>query len=154
MGQHGIDPTRRFTSDQRAAGPAIVGSRYTAAILVTSNCLPALAGSALDSSWPEVLLRALVRVAQSHEQHEREQSDDMHKSNAKRIPRQEISGVAEVPEDGDHRHLLNAARKIAEQEGLTGGYRLVINQGPDAGQSVDHLHMHLLGGRSLGWPPG
>jgi histidine triad (HIT) family protein len=70
------------------------------------------------------------------------------------VPRQEISGVAEVPEDGDHRHLLNAARKIAEQEGLTGGYRLVINQGPDAGQSVDHLHMHLLGGRSLGWPPG
>lgn len=85
LGQHGIDPTRRFTSDQRAAGPAIVGSRYTAAILVTSNCLPALAGSALDSPWPEVLLRALVRVAQSHEQHEREQSDDMHKSNAKRI---------------------------------------------------------------------
>lgn len=70
------------------------------------------------------------------------------------VPRQEISGVAEVPEDGDHRHLLNAARKIAEQEGLAGGYRLVINQGPDAGQSVDHLHMHLLGGRSLGWPPG
>lgn len=70
------------------------------------------------------------------------------------VPRQEISGVAEVPDQGDHQHLLNAARKIAEQEGLTGGYRLVINQGPDAGQSVDHLHMHLLGGRSLGWPPG
>jgi histidine triad (HIT) family protein len=70
------------------------------------------------------------------------------------VPRQEISGVAEVPDQGDHQHLLNAARKIAEQEGLAGGYRLVINQGPDAGQSVDHLHMHLLGGRSLGWPPG
>lgn len=70
------------------------------------------------------------------------------------VPRQEIAGVAEVPDAGDHQHLLNAARKIAEQEGLAGGYRLVINQGPDAGQSVDHLHMHLLGGRPLGWPPG
>ena len=37
---------------------------------------------------------------------------------------------------------------------LSGGYRLVVNCGPDAGQTVDHLHLHLLGGRSLGWPPG
>lgn len=69
------------------------------------------------------------------------------------VPRQEISGVAAVPLEGDHTHLLNAARAIAEQEGLT-SYRLVINQGPEAGQSVDHLHMHLLGGRAFGWPPG
>lgn len=70
------------------------------------------------------------------------------------VPRQEIGGVADVPEDGDHRHLLNAARTIAEQLGLTGGYRLVINQGGDAGQTVDHLHMHLLAGRRFAWPPG
>ncbi|HVL39109.1 MAG TPA: histidine triad nucleotide-binding protein [Fimbriimonadaceae bacterium] len=70
------------------------------------------------------------------------------------IPRQEIPGLAELPEQGDHLHILNAAKIIAEQEELTGGYRLVINQGPDAGQSVDHLHAHLLGGRQLGWPPG
>lgn len=70
------------------------------------------------------------------------------------VPRTEIPGLASVPETGDHQFILNAARKIAEQEGLTGGYRLVINQGPDAGQSVDHLHAHLLGGRPLGWPPG
>lgn len=70
------------------------------------------------------------------------------------VPRAEIPGVADVPESGDHQHLINAARRIAEQEGLTGGYRLVINQGPDAGQTVDHLHMHLLGGRDLTWPPG
>ncbi|MEA2552607.1 MAG: histidine triad family protein [Fimbriimonadaceae bacterium] len=70
------------------------------------------------------------------------------------IPKQEITGLAAVPDQGDHMYLLNAARKIAEKEGLTGGYRLVINQGPDAGQSVEHLHAHLLGGRELGWPPG
>lgn len=69
------------------------------------------------------------------------------------IPRQEIPGVANVEETGDHLYLLNAARKIAEAEGLD-GYRLVINQGEAAGQSVPHLHMHLLGGRDLSWPPG
>ena len=70
------------------------------------------------------------------------------------VPRQEIPGVAEVPEEGDHRHLLNAARKIAEQLGCAESYRLVINQGLDAGQTVDHLHVHLLAGRKFGWPPG
>ncbi len=70
------------------------------------------------------------------------------------VPRSEISGVATVPDEGDHFYLINAARKIAEQEGLVNGYRLVINQGEDGGQTVDHLHMHLLGGRKLSWPPG
>lgn len=70
------------------------------------------------------------------------------------FPRSEISGIADVPDTGDHLHLLNAARKVAEQFGLESGYRLVINQGEDAGQSVPHLHVHLLGGRKLGWPPG
>jgi histidine triad (HIT) family protein len=70
------------------------------------------------------------------------------------VPRAEIPGVADVPETGDHQHLLNAARKIADQEGLAGGYRLVINQGVEAGQTVDHLHVHLLGGRAFSWPPG
>lgn len=68
--------------------------------------------------------------------------------------RSEITGLAELPDDGDHLRLLNAARKIAENEGLTSGYRVVINQGSDGGQSIDHLHAHLLGGRQLGWPPG
>ncbi len=70
------------------------------------------------------------------------------------VPRSEISGVAAVPEVGDHQHLLNAARRIGEQLGLDSGYRLVLNQGPDAGQSVDHLHAHLLAGRAFSWPPG
>lgn len=71
------------------------------------------------------------------------------------IPRTEISGLAALPDEGDHTHILNAAKKVAEQEGLAEkGYRLVINQGEDGGQTVDHLHAHLLGGRKLTWPPG
>jgi histidine triad (HIT) family protein len=50
--------------------------------------------------------------------------------------------------------VLAAAAAVAAQEGLTGGYRLVANTGDDAGQTVHHLHVHVLGGRSLGWPPG
>jgi len=70
------------------------------------------------------------------------------------VTREEIGGLATLPETGDHLFLLNAARKIAEQEGLGESYRLVINQGPGAGQTVPHLHAHLLGGRVFGWPPG
>ncbi len=65
-----------------------------------------------------------------------------------------IAGLAELPDSGDHQHILNAAKKIAAQESLTNGYRVVLNQGEDGGQSVDHLHAHLLGGRHLSWPPG
>jgi histidine triad (HIT) family protein len=51
--------------------------------------------------------------------------------------------------------LMAAAAKIAAQEGLEdGGFRLVINTGEDAGQSVKHLHVHILGGRMMAWPPG
>jgi len=70
------------------------------------------------------------------------------------VPRTEITGLATLPDDGDHLRILNAAKIIAEQQRLTGGYRLVINQGEDGGQSVPHLHAHLLGGRKLSWPPG
>jgi histidine triad (HIT) family protein len=52
-------------------------------------------------------------------------------------------------------HMVVIARKLAEDLGIAeSGYRLVINSGPDAGQSVDHIHMHVLGGRPLEWPPG
>jgi histidine triad (HIT) family protein len=70
------------------------------------------------------------------------------------VTRAEIAGLAALPEAGDHQYVLNAAKKIAEMEGLTDGYRLVINQGEAAGQSVPHLHAHLIGGRPLSWPPG
>jgi histidine triad (HIT) family protein len=50
--------------------------------------------------------------------------------------------------------LLLAARGVAAELGLRGGYRVVVNRGPDGGQTVDHLHLHVLGGRAMGWPPG
>jgi histidine triad (HIT) family protein len=72
------------------------------------------------------------------------------------IPKQHIVGLKEARlEDADiigYLHLL--AAQIARQRGIEDGYRTVFNVGPRAGQSVFHLHLHLLGGRSLRWPPG
>ncbi len=51
-------------------------------------------------------------------------------------------------------HLLMTAKKVAAQANLKNGYRVVINDGDDGGQTVDHLHLHILGDRSLSWPPG
>jgi len=51
-------------------------------------------------------------------------------------------------------HMLAKAAEVARSAGLAGGYRVVINTGADGGQTVDHLHLHLLGGRHMGWPPG
>lgn len=52
-------------------------------------------------------------------------------------------------------HLMTVIRDVARSEGVAeGGYRVVTNIGGDGGQSVDHLHFHVLGGRKLGWPPG
>lgn len=70
------------------------------------------------------------------------------------VPRTEIAGLSSLPDEGDHRHILNAAKAVAEKLGLSSGYRLVINDGEDAGQTVPHLHAHLLAGRKLAWPPG
>lgn len=72
------------------------------------------------------------------------------------IPRQEIPSLAEAAESdaGLLGHLLLVADKIARQEGLTNGYRVAINVGDDGGQTVSHLHVHVLGGRHLDWPPG
>lgn len=73
------------------------------------------------------------------------------------IPKKPISRLNEAS-DGDEAllgHLLLVAAKAARQEGLGAtGFRVVINNGPDAGESVPHLHVHVLGGRSLDWPPG
>lgn len=51
-------------------------------------------------------------------------------------------------------HLMLIARQMAEKEGLGSGYRLVINAGDEGGQEVPHLHIHVLGGRQMNWPPG
>lgn len=72
------------------------------------------------------------------------------------IPRKEIRSLAEV-EEADAAllgHLMVAISKIAREQGLDNGFRVVTNTGKWGGQSVDHLHFHLLGGRQLSWPPG
>ncbi|KAE8635449.1 hypothetical protein XENTR_v10002621 [Xenopus tropicalis] len=51
-------------------------------------------------------------------------------------------------------HLMIVGSKCAADLGLTNGYRLAVNEGPDGGQSVYHLHLHVFGGRQMGWPPG
>ena len=72
------------------------------------------------------------------------------------IPRQHFSSLDAVPAEGASAvgHLVLVARDLARRLGLTDGYRLVVNTGPAGGQTVDHLHVHLLGGRDLQWPPG
>ena len=72
------------------------------------------------------------------------------------IPKKPIASVAQLSADDQALagHLLLVVQKLAVQLGLTGGYRVVANSGPDGGQSVDHLHLHLLGGRHMKWPPG
>jgi histidine triad (HIT) family protein len=71
------------------------------------------------------------------------------------VPRAEIGGISTLPDEGDHMHILNAAKKVAEIEGIAAsGYRLVINEGTDGGQTIPHLHAHLIGGRKMSWPPG
>ncbi len=72
------------------------------------------------------------------------------------IPKQPIPRVssAETADQALLGHLLLTVKKVADQEGVANGYRIVINNGPDGGQTVDHLHLHILGGRQLKWPPG
>ncbi len=72
------------------------------------------------------------------------------------IPKQPIESLADARHTDEHLlgHLVVVAADLARKLGLADGYRLVVNCGRDGGQSVDHLHVHLLGGRSLAWPPG
>jgi histidine triad (HIT) family protein len=72
------------------------------------------------------------------------------------IPKRHIASLADLTqEDKDVMgHVTLVASRLARDLGVSEGYRVVINCGKDAGQSVFHIHMHLLGGRSLGWPPG
>ena len=72
------------------------------------------------------------------------------------IPRRHLTGLAEL-DDGDTDlvgRLLVTATRIAAAEGLAAGYRFVINCGDEGGQTVNHLHLHILGGRPMRWPPG
>ena len=72
------------------------------------------------------------------------------------IPKKHIPSLAEASEEECNLlgHLLLVARQIARSQQLESGYRVVINNGVEAGQSVFHIHLHLLGGRAFNWPPG
>jgi histidine triad (HIT) family protein len=73
------------------------------------------------------------------------------------IPREHTESLDDATQRDESTlgHLLRVAARVANQEGLSeGGYRTVINTGAGAGQSVFHLHLHVLGGRQLNWPPG
>ena len=73
------------------------------------------------------------------------------------IPRTHVASVTELEEaqTGELGKLFLAAKELARDEGIEEtGYRMVVNAGADAGQTVFHIHMHLLGGRGMGWPPG
>ena len=72
------------------------------------------------------------------------------------IPKQPIPRVSDATSDDQNLlgHLLLIVKKVAEQAELENGYRVVINNGNDGGQTVDHLHLHILGGRPMKWPPG
>jgi histidine triad (HIT) family protein len=73
------------------------------------------------------------------------------------VPKKPIPRIAEASAD-DHKvlgHLLLKAAEVAKSLGLDKtGFRLVINNGPDAGETVPHLHCHIMGGRHMSWPPG
>jgi len=73
------------------------------------------------------------------------------------IPRKHIVSVSDIAEQDRDLigQIFQVAAKLAREQGIAeGGYRVVVNSGPDAGQSVFHLHYHLLGGRQMSWPPG
>ena len=72
------------------------------------------------------------------------------------IPKKEVARLADATPDDQSLmgHLMLTAAKIAEAQGVGDAFRLVVNNGAGAGQSVFHLHLHILGGRPLRWPPG
>lgn len=71
------------------------------------------------------------------------------------IPRAHVPSLNEVASPALMTDILQMAREVAKQEGIAaGGYRVVFNTNSDGGQSVAHLHAHVLGGRHMGWPPG
>ncbi|MBX9668916.1 MAG: histidine triad nucleotide-binding protein [Candidatus Obscuribacterales bacterium] len=70
------------------------------------------------------------------------------------IPKEHIRNIAEADDANHLGSLFRTACTVAQREKLNGGFRLVVNNGDDGGQTVHHLHIHILGGRSMTWPPG
>jgi histidine triad (HIT) family protein len=70
------------------------------------------------------------------------------------IPKVHVASLAEASDNAMLGDLLAFAARVARSENLEEGYRVVANTGPNGGQTVDHLHLHVLGGRRMTWPPG
>jgi histidine triad (HIT) family protein len=70
------------------------------------------------------------------------------------IPKVHVQSMAHANDAAMLGALMAAAATVAQEQGLVGGYRMVLNTGADGGQTVEHLHVHVLGGRHMGWPPG
>lgn len=72
------------------------------------------------------------------------------------IPKKEIASLNDMTSEDEALvgHIYGVIRRLASELGLDAGYRVVVNCGRDGGQSVDHLHFHVLGGRPMKWPPG
>lgn len=72
------------------------------------------------------------------------------------VPREPLDRIENMQPEQEAMvgHLMYVGAQVAKAEGLENGFRLVMNNGEDAGQAVFHIHLHVLGGRKLGWPPG
>lgn len=70
------------------------------------------------------------------------------------IPKQHVTSLMDLNDPALMQHLIKACQQVAKDKGVDDGFRLVTNIGEDGGQSVFHLHFHLIGGRPLSWPPG
>lgn len=70
------------------------------------------------------------------------------------IPKRHIESLSKVEDFEITAHIMQVIKKIAQTLGLKAGFRVVVNTGKAGGQTVDHLHFHLLGGRAMSWPPG
>lgn len=70
------------------------------------------------------------------------------------VPKVHVQSVAEATDQAMLGGLMAAAASVAKAQGLQNGFRLVLNTGEDGGQTVGHLHVHVLGGRPMNWPPG
>lgn len=111
---------------------------------------------------PTLFERIIAREIPARIEHEDERCIVIHDIQPKApvhlliIPKQPIAKLAEAQEadEGVLGHLLVTAGAVARKLNLERGFRLVVNQGPDASETVPHLHVHLLARRQLGWPPG
>jgi histidine triad (HIT) family protein len=71
------------------------------------------------------------------------------------VPTEHVPTISGLDDDRLLGRIFSAAHHVAKEQGIAeGGYRLVLNEGPNAGQTVYHVHLHVLGGRQLTWPPG